>query len=68
MLIDCDQCAMQDTTACNDCVVSFLLRDAPGPVELDTAEAEALSTMAEVGLLPHLRLVHPEDRPAEAAG
>ena len=26
MLIDCDQCALQDTDACQDCVVTFLCR------------------------------------------
>ena len=32
MLIDCEQCAMQGTSACDDCVVTFLLADGPrGP-------------------------------------
>ena len=37
MRIDCDECAMQHTVTCNDCVVAFLLRDAEGPVEIDDA-------------------------------
>ena len=30
MLIDCDQCAMQHTSACDDCVVTFLLEPQRG--------------------------------------
>lgn len=55
MLIDCDQCAMQDTDACGECVVTVLLSE--GPVDLDGDEAAALSALAEVGLVPRLKLV-----------
>lgn len=68
MLIDCDDCAMQFTSACNDCVVTYLLREEHGPVELDAREAEALAVMAGVGLLPRLRLVSRGDPPVEEAG
>lgn len=61
MRIDCDECAMQHTVICNDCVVSFLLKDADGPVEIDRAEAGALSAMADVGLVPRLRLLRHDD-------
>ncbi len=67
MRIDCDECAMQHTATCNDCVVTFLLRESDAPLEIDSAEAVALSAMADVGLVPRLRLVrHDED--LEAAG
>jgi hypothetical protein len=55
MIIDCQQCAMRDTSACNDCVVTFLLDG--GPLELDESESEALSNLAGEGLVPRLRLV-----------
>ena len=58
MLIDCDACAMQHTSACEDCVVTFLLDLAPGPVELEDGELAAIDRLAEVGLVPRLRLVH----------
>ena len=61
MRIDCDECAMQHTVACNDCVVAFLLREADGPVEIDKTEAAALSAMADAGLVPRLRLVRHDD-------
>jgi hypothetical protein len=57
MLIDCNECAMQDTVACQDCVVSFVLRDLAGPLEIDDDRAEALEVLADVGLIPELRLV-----------
>ena len=49
MRIDCDECAMQHTDTCNDCVVAVLLRESDGPLEIDTAEAVALSAMADAG-------------------
>jgi hypothetical protein len=60
MLIDCEQCAMLDTSACDDCVVTFMLSD--GPVDLDDAEAVALANLAGEGLVPRLRLVPAERR------
>lgn len=55
MRIDCDICAMRNTDACADCVVTHLL--AAGPVELDDVETEALGNLADVGLVPRLRLL-----------
>ncbi|HEY7822547.1 MAG TPA: hypothetical protein VIG24_06935 [Acidimicrobiia bacterium] len=60
MLIDCEQCAMQDTSACDDCVVSCLLGG--GPVDLSDSQVEAVSNLAEQGLVPELRLVPAERR------
>jgi hypothetical protein len=61
MLIDCEQCAMQGTSACDDCVVTFLLSD--GPVDLDESEVAALANLAGECLVPRLRLI-PTDRRA----
>jgi len=61
MLIDCEMCAMKDTSACDDCVVSVLLQI--GPVELSEDELIALDNLADTGLVPKLRLV-PTDRRA----
>lgn len=57
MVIDCNECAMQNTLACRDCVVAHLLRDVLGPIELDETRAEALDVLADAGLVPELRLV-----------
>jgi hypothetical protein len=61
MLIDCEMCAMKNTSACDDCVVSVLLQI--GPVELSEEEVTALDNLADTGLVPKLRLV-PTDRRA----
>jgi len=54
--IDCDECLMRATTACDDCVVSFIVRREPGDaIVVDVAEQRALKTLGERGLLPRLR-------------
>ena len=55
MIIDCDRCAIRGT-GCADCVITVLL-DAPPRVEFDEPELRALDTLAEAGLVPHLRLI-----------
>jgi hypothetical protein len=58
MLIDCDECVMQHTSACDDCVVSVLQAGNPfRRVDLDERETEAIENLAEAGLVPQLRLV-----------
>ena len=60
MLIDCEQCAMRETSACEDCVVTCLLGD--GPVDLSDDTANAISNLADEGLVPYLRLIPAERR------
>lgn len=60
MLIDCEQCAMQETSACDDCVVTCLLGE--GPVDLSENQQEAIGNLAGEGLVPMLRLVPAERR------
>ncbi len=56
MEISCDDCVMQDTRACDDCVVTFILGREPGEaVIIDVAEARAVRMLGEVGLVPPLR-------------
>lgn len=62
MLIDCDDCALQHTEACEDCVVTFLLERPAGPVVLESAEADAVRNLQAAGLAPSSRY-----RPAGAA-
>ncbi len=57
MRIDCDECSMQHTPACLDCVVGHLLQDLLGPIEVDREQAVALEVLAEAGLVPQLRLM-----------
>lgn len=57
MLIDCNECVMQHTPACHDCVVSHLLGELLSPIEVDPEQAAALEVLAEAGLVPTLRMV-----------
>jgi len=54
--ISCDDCAMQGTSACDDCVVTFICgREPDEAVIIDAAEARAVRLLAEAGLVPGLR-------------
>jgi hypothetical protein len=54
--IDCDECVMVHTNACDDCVVSFILRREPGEAVVIDAESErALRTLQGGGLVPEIR-------------
>lgn len=61
MIIDCDECAMQHTAACDECIVAVLLdgpaSHGPSGLELDDNESEALGYLADAGLVAPLRLV-----------
>ena len=56
IIIDCDDCIMRRTSACDDCVVTFLCeRESDDAVVFDVAEARALRVLATAGLVPELR-------------
>lgn len=67
MLIDCETCQMDGTPTCDDCIVPFLL-GAGGVTRLVDDEKTALRNLAEVGLVPPIRLVPQEDEQGSAAG
>lgn len=57
MHIDCARCQMRDL-ACDDCVVTALLGTTPARgVEIGEGEREALGALADVGMVPPLRLI-----------
>jgi hypothetical protein len=56
MRIDCAECAMRDTSTCDDCVVSFIVDREPGDaVVIDVTEERAVRMLARAGLVPELR-------------
>lgn len=56
LTISCDECTMQHTSACGDCVVTFICgRDPDEAVVIDAAEAKAVRMLATAGLVPALR-------------
>lgn len=56
--IDCDECVMQHTPTCDDCVVTFICsRREDEAVVVDVAEVRALRLLSNAGLVPELRHV-----------
>lgn len=63
LTISCDDCRMQCTAACDDCVVSFLLRDGAEhddhvehtPLVLDLDQVRVVRLLGKAGLVPSLR-------------
>lgn len=56
LIIDCDQCAHQHTSTCDDCVVTFICSsDASETVVVDATERLALRRLNQAGLVPDLR-------------
>ena len=56
MRIDCDECRMQHTDVCSDCVVTFIVGREPGDaVIIDVEEERAVRLLARAGLVPTLR-------------
>jgi len=56
LTIDCDQCTLQGTDSCGDCVVSFLLgREPDDAVVIDAGEARAIHMLERAGMVPTLR-------------
>lgn len=56
LTIDCATCELHHTSACGDCVVSFVCdRPAGGAVVIQAAEARAIRLLGTGGLVPELR-------------
>jgi hypothetical protein len=56
LTISCDECVMQHTDACAECVVTFICdRDPDDAVVIDAAEARAVRLLGGSGLVPPLR-------------
>lgn len=54
--IDCDDCVLQASSACADCVVTFLCgTPSERPVVVNLAEARAMRVLGDAGLAPPLR-------------
>lgn len=54
--ISCDDCVMEGTDVCGDCLVTFLCNREPGEaVLIDVAEVRALRLLEAGGLAPALR-------------
>ncbi len=65
--ISCDECDLQHTDACGDCLVTFVLgRDPEDAVVIDVQEERAIRSLSRAGLVPSLRFTSRD--PGRAAG
>jgi hypothetical protein len=56
--INCDECQMQGTSTCDDCIVTFILsREPDDALVIDVAEERALRLLSGAGLVPELKHV-----------
>ncbi len=56
--IDCDECVMQHTSTCDECIVTFLCsREPDDAVIIDVGEARTVRALQAAGLVPELRHV-----------
>jgi hypothetical protein len=56
--ISCDECVMEGTDVCADCIVTFLCSRQPDEaVVIDADEARAMRMLGRAGLVPRLRHV-----------
>jgi hypothetical protein len=56
LTISCDDCRMQRTSACAECVVTFICdREPDDAVVIDAGEARAVRLLGRCGLVPPLR-------------
>jgi hypothetical protein len=54
--IDCAECVMRHTSACDDCVVTFVVGREPGEaLVIDVEEQRAVRALTRAGLVPGLR-------------
>jgi hypothetical protein len=56
LYISCDECVMEGTSACSECVVTFLCEREPGDaIVIDVDEVRALRLLEQGGLAPALQ-------------
>ena len=54
--IDCGDCVMAHTAACDDCIVSFIVNREPGDaIVIDADEQRTLRLLTNAGLVPRSR-------------
>ena len=56
LTISCDRCSMRATSACDDCIVTYICeREPDDSVVFDLAEQRAVRLLVQAGLVPTLR-------------
>lgn len=55
LTMECDECSMQGSRQCRDCVVTFLCDGIGGAMIIDADEERAIRMLARAGLVPARR-------------
>jgi hypothetical protein len=53
--ISCDECVRRATPDCQDCLVSYVLGEEPGHLEMTARDADVIELFTTEGLLPVLK-------------
>jgi hypothetical protein len=53
--ISCAQCVRRSTPDCEDCLVTFVLGEAPEQLEMTSADADVVELLRSEGMIPRLR-------------
>lgn len=56
--ISCSDCIRQGTPDCADCLVSFVLGEAPGELAMTSRDADVVQLFTVQGMLPRLKFHH----------
>ena len=64
LVIDCDDCRLQGSDACGDCLVSLLCGPPEPAVVIDAAEANVVQMLGRSGLVPPIRHIRKRAVPA----
>lgn len=68
LVIECDSCIKQDSDACGDCIVAFVVsREPDDAVVFDVAAYAAVKRLQRAGLVADSQH-EPQHRPASATG
>jgi hypothetical protein len=55
LVIDCSGCPNRSESACDDCLVAYILDRPEGAIVFDAAEERAIRALRQGGLLPDVR-------------
>jgi hypothetical protein len=53
--ISCNDCVRRGTPDCEDCLVSFVLGEEPGLLEMTSEDAQVVELFTAQGLIPRLK-------------
>lgn len=56
--ISCNDCIRRGTPDCSDCLVSFVIGEAPDELVMTSADAQVVQLLSTQGMIPRLKFQH----------